>query len=82
MLYDFSCKYFFLRVNTRQIIDIFGPVFCYGLRVPVGQRAPLWQLKYDSDDYDGTIIGETQDIVQDTLTSMIVTFDSQETCDM
>ncbi len=40
------------------------------------------QLKYDSDDYDGTFIGETQDIVQDTLTSMIVTFDSQETCDM
>jgi hypothetical protein len=40
------------------------------------------QLKYDSDDYDSTIIGETQDIVQDTLTSMIVTFDSQETCDM
>jgi hypothetical protein len=40
------------------------------------------QLKYDSDDYDGTIIGEMQDIIQDTLTSMIVTFDSQETCDM
>jgi hypothetical protein len=32
----------FLRVNTRQIIDIFGPVFCYGLMVPVRQRAPLW----------------------------------------
>jgi hypothetical protein len=40
------------------------------------------QLKYDSDDNDGTFMGETQDIVQDTLTSMIVTFDSQETCDM
>ena len=40
------------------------------------------QLKYDSNDYDGTIIGEMQDIIQDTLTSMIVTFDSQETCDM
>jgi len=33
------------------------------------------QQNYDSDDYDGTIRGETQDIIQDTLTSMIVTFD-------
>jgi hypothetical protein len=31
------------------------------------------QQNYDSDDYDFTIIGETWDIIQDKLTSMIIT---------
>ena len=60
------------------------------LSVPVQRQPQLWQqgaynrtsVEDDDGDYSGTIIMETPDIIQDSLTSVMVLLDPEETCDM
>ena len=86
MLQDVRNKFCEEEVNRRHEVFLSDINLYLFKKNPSLQEAEVIIPKRENRsvlDYCGVrLMGETQDIVQDTLTSMIVTFDSQETCDM